>query len=139
MIFIWKIFIIENILQRNKRSLKGKWLFFNVWLYSGKYFEKYFTVLCERYSKRGGGEACIFGKWFTKKLGINYFLNFNKGFSGQRKLFSVWPPFYSETNTRKFENIFWKIFYSETNGALESKGFWLKKTKSTWNVSLVIT
>ena len=36
-----------------------------------------------------GGEACVFGKWFTKKLGVNHFPNFNKGFSGQRKLFSV--------------------------------------------------
>jgi hypothetical protein len=35
------------------------------------------------------GEACIFGKWFTKKLGVNHFSNFNKGFSSQRKLFSV--------------------------------------------------
>jgi hypothetical protein len=36
-----------------------------------------------------GGEMCVFGKWFTKKLGVNHFPNFNKGFSGQRKLFSV--------------------------------------------------
>ena len=36
-----------------------------------------------------GGEACGFGKWFMKKLGINHFPNFNKGFSGQWKLFSV--------------------------------------------------
>ena len=35
------------------------------------------------------GEACVFGKWFTKKLGVNHFPNFNKGFSGQWKLFSV--------------------------------------------------
>ena len=36
-----------------------------------------------------GGEACVFGKWFTKKKFVNHFPNFNKGFSGQRKLFSV--------------------------------------------------
>ena len=36
-----------------------------------------------------GGEACVFGKWFTKKLDVNHFPNFNKGFSGQRKLFSI--------------------------------------------------
>jgi hypothetical protein len=36
-----------------------------------------------------GGEACVFGKWFMKKLGVNHFPNFNKEFSGQRKLFSV--------------------------------------------------
>ena len=36
-----------------------------------------------------GGEACVFGKWFTKKLGVNHLSYFNKGFSSQRKLFSV--------------------------------------------------
>ena len=36
-----------------------------------------------------GGEACVFGKWFTKKNFINHFPNFNKRFSGQQKLFSV--------------------------------------------------
>ncbi len=36
-----------------------------------------------------GGEACVFEKWFTTKLGVNHFPIFNKGFSGQRKLFSV--------------------------------------------------
>jgi hypothetical protein len=40
-------------------------------------------------AERVGGEACVFGKWFTKKLGVNHFPNFNKGFFGQRKLFSV--------------------------------------------------
>jgi hypothetical protein len=35
------------------------------------------------------GEACVFGKWFTKKLGVNHFPNFNKRFSGHWKLFSV--------------------------------------------------
>ena len=69
------------------------------------------------------GEVYVFGKWFTKKLGVNHFPNFNKGFSGQRKSFSIWPPFYSETNTRKSENIFRKIFYNETNGALSAKIF----------------
>jgi hypothetical protein len=45
---------------------------------------------CAKYRAEGvGGEACVFGKWFTKKLGVNYFSNFNKGFSGQQKLFSV--------------------------------------------------
>jgi hypothetical protein len=28
-------------------------------------------------------------KWFTKKLDINHFSNFNKGFFGLQKLFSV--------------------------------------------------
>ena len=66
-----------------------------------------------------GGEAYVFGKCFTKKLSVNHFSNFNKGFSGQRKLFFIWPPFYSETNTRKSENILKKIFYNETNGVLK--------------------
>ena len=62
---------------------------------------------CARESRSGGGvEAFLFGKWFTKKTGVNHFPNFNKEFFGQRKSFSVWPPFYSETNTRKSENIF---------------------------------
>jgi hypothetical protein len=33
--------------------------------------------------EEAGDEECVFGKWFTKKLGVNHFLNFNKGFSGQ--------------------------------------------------------
>ena len=40
-------------------------------------------------AEEAGGEACVFEKWFMKKLGINHFPNFNKGFSGQYKLFSV--------------------------------------------------
>ena len=71
----------------------------------------------EDIAEGAGDETCVFGKWFTKKLGVNHFSNFNKGFSGQRKLFFVWLSFYSETNTCKSENIFRKIFYSETNGA----------------------
>jgi hypothetical protein len=33
----------------------------------------------------GGGSVrrAFFGKWFTKKSGVNHFPNFNKGFSGQ--------------------------------------------------------
>ena len=38
-----------------------------------------------------GGKACLcfLKKWFTKETGVNHFLNFNKGFSNQRKLFLV--------------------------------------------------
>ena len=36
-----------------------------------------------------GVRHAFFRKWFTKKLDVNYFINFNKGFSSQRKLFSV--------------------------------------------------
>ena len=38
---------------------------------------------CVKDSKRGGGggETCVFGKWFTKKKFVNHFPNFNKEFS----------------------------------------------------------
>jgi hypothetical protein len=36
-----------------------------------------------------GGEASVFRKWFTKKLRVNHFSNFNKEFFDQHKLFSV--------------------------------------------------
>ena len=54
---------------------------------------------------RRGVRGVVFGKWFTKKLGLNHFPKFYKGFSGQRKWFSVWPSFYSKTNTHKSKNI----------------------------------
>ena len=54
---------------------------------------------------RRGVRGVVFGKWFTKKSGLNHFPKFYKGFSGQRKWFSVWPSFYSKTNTHKSENI----------------------------------
>jgi hypothetical protein len=38
-------------------------------------------------AERAGGEVCVFGKWFTKKLGVNHFPNFNKGFSGHENYF----------------------------------------------------
>jgi hypothetical protein len=34
-------------------------------------------------AKGAGGWGVHFGKWFTKKLGLNHFPNFNKRFSGQ--------------------------------------------------------
>ena len=45
----------------------------------------FYNVVQKIEQKRPRGEACVFGKWFTKKLGVNHFPNFNKGFSGQRK------------------------------------------------------
>ena len=42
----------------------------------------------EDIAEGAGDEVCVFGKWFTKKLGVNHFPNLNKGFFGQRKLFS---------------------------------------------------
>ena len=61
-------------------------------------------VLCEIDEVGGGGsavkeregvcvcvvrEACDFGKWFTKNLGINCFPKFCTAFSGQHKSFAV--------------------------------------------------
>ena len=43
----------------------------------------------DRESRRAEGVGVLFGKWFTKILRINYFQKFYKGFSGQRKLFSI--------------------------------------------------
>ena len=34
----------------------------------------------EDIAEGAGDEACVFGKWFTKKLGGNHFPNLNKGF-----------------------------------------------------------
>jgi hypothetical protein len=60
-------------------------------------FRKIFYSVIRKIEKKGrggarrggGGEAFVFKKWFMKKLSVNHFPNFNKGFSGQRKLFSV--------------------------------------------------
>jgi hypothetical protein len=98
-----------------------KMIFFLCLVALQKMLRKIFYSFVRKIEQKGRrSEACVFGKWFMKKLGVNHFPNFNKGFSGQWKLFSVWPPFYSETNTRKSENIFRKIFYSETNEASKS-------------------
>jgi hypothetical protein len=36
---------------------------------------------CVKYRAEGaGGEACVFGKWFTKKLGVNHFQILTKDF-----------------------------------------------------------
>ena len=51
--------------------------------------ENIYSVVRKIEQKEWRGETCIFGKWFTKKLGVNHFSNFNKGFSGQQKLFSI--------------------------------------------------
>jgi hypothetical protein len=50
-------------------------------------FFSMFDCIPENAPKCRKGEACVFGKWFTKKNFVNHFPNFNKGFSGQRKLF----------------------------------------------------
>ena len=85
----------------------------------------------ERDERRGGGvvrkivhergcEACIFGKRFTKKSGVNHFPNFYEGFSGQWKWFSVDHHFTKKQTPANSKIIFWKIFYNETNGAKDA-------------------
>ena len=55
-------------------------------------FRKIFYSVVRKIEQKGRRvEACVFGKCFTKKLVVNHFPNFNKGFSGQRKLFFIWP------------------------------------------------
>ena len=105
------------------KMISGKMIFFSVFRCIPENAPKIFYSVVWKIEQKGvGGEACVFRKLFTKKLDVNYFPNFNKRFSGQLKLFSVWPPFYSETNTHKSKNIFRKIFYSETNKA-QKKNF----------------
>ena len=118
-LFRGKIFFITKCFQM--KMIWGKMIFFIFFSVFGCISkngpENILQCRSKDIAEWAGDETCVFGKWFTKKLSVNHFPNFNKEFSGQRKLFSVWPLFYSETNTHKFENIFQKIFYSETNGA----------------------
>jgi hypothetical protein len=71
--------------------ISGKMIFFSRLVAFWKMLWKIFNNVVRKIEQkgRGGGEACVFGKWFTKKLDVNYFPNFNKGFFGQRKLISV--------------------------------------------------
>ena len=68
------------------KMISGKMIFFfRVWLHSENILQ-----CCVKDRIEGVGvAACVFGKWFTKKKFVNHFPNFNKGFSGQRKLFSI--------------------------------------------------
>ena len=67
-----------------------KMIFFSVFGCIPENASENILLCCAKDRAEGaGGEACVFGKWFTKKLGVNHFPNFNKGFSSQRKLFSV--------------------------------------------------
>ena len=99
-LFRYKIFFIIKYFQM--KIILRKIIFFLYLIV----FRKIFYSVVRKIEQKRWGETCIFGKWFTKKLGVNYFLHFNKWFFGQRKLFFVWPPFYSKTNTDKSENIF---------------------------------
>ena len=52
----------------DKNDFRKNNFFFRVWLHSGKFSEKYFTVLCKRYNKRGGVrraflENCLRKNW----------------------------------------------------------------------------
>ena len=48
-------------------------------------------VVVRKIAQEGGGKVrrAFLEKWFTKKLDVNHFSNFNKGFFGLQKLFSV--------------------------------------------------
>jgi hypothetical protein len=48
---------------------------------------KIFYSIVRKIDQKRRGEACIFEKWFTKKLGVNNFPNFNKDFSINRNYF----------------------------------------------------
>ena len=123
-LFCCKIFFIAKCFQIKMISRKIVFFFF-VFGYIPK---NILQCYMEDRAERAGGETCVFRKWFTKKLRVNHFSNFNKEFFDQQKLFSVWLPFYSKTNISKSENIFRKIFYSETNGVY-SFGFRLGCTQ----------
>ena len=89
------------------------------------------------------GEACVFWKWFTKKLDVNHFPNFNKRFFSQQKLFSVWSPFYNETNTCKseiFSENHFTVKQTLTNLKIFSgKYFTAKQTKPKRKIFLLLS
>jgi hypothetical protein len=70
------------------KMISGKMIFFFFSVF-GCIPENILQCCVKDKAEGAGGEACVFGKWFTKKLDVNHFPNFNKGFSSQRKLFSV--------------------------------------------------
>ena len=47
-----------------------------------KMLQKIFYSVVQKIEQKRWGEVCVFRKWFTKKLGVNHFPNFNKEFSG---------------------------------------------------------
>jgi hypothetical protein len=74
----------------DKNDFRGNAFFFSVFGCIPKNTPKNILQCCVKdRAEKVGGEVCIFGKWFTKKNFVNHFPNFNKGFSNQRKLFSV--------------------------------------------------
>jgi hypothetical protein len=72
------------------KMISGKIIFFPCLIAFQKMLRKIFYSVMRKIEQKGrGAETYVFEKWFTKKLDINHFPNFNKGFSGQQKLFSV--------------------------------------------------
>ena len=70
--FTVKYFLLQNV-------FRWKWFFFSVF----GCIPKNILQCCVKDRAEGvGGEAYVFEKWFTKKLGVNHFPNFNKRFSG---------------------------------------------------------
>ena len=73
------------------KMIPGKMIFFSVFGCIPENTLENILQCCEKdRAEEAGGEACIFENGYeTKKLDVNHFPNFNKGFSGQRKLLSV--------------------------------------------------
>ena len=70
--------------------ISGKMIFFTCLVAFQKMLRKiFYNVVRKIEQNERGGETCVFGKWFTKELGVNHFPNFNKRFFSQRKLFSI--------------------------------------------------
>ena len=82
-LFRCKIFFIIKCFQM-------KMIFFQCLVAFRKILRKIFYSVMQKIEQNEQGvRHAFFGKWFTKKLDVNHFPNFNKGFSSQRKLFSV--------------------------------------------------
>ena len=65
------------------KMISGKMIFFSVFGCIPENVPENILQCCAKDRAEGTeGEVCIFGKWFTKKLEVNHFPNFNKGFSG---------------------------------------------------------
>ena len=61
------------------KMISGKLIFFSMFGCILKNAPKNILQCCAKdRAERVGGETCVFGKWFTKKLGVNHFPNFNK-------------------------------------------------------------
>ncbi len=62
--------------------ISGKMIFFSVFGCIPENARKIFYNVVRKMEQKGWGEVCVCRKWFTKKLGVNHFPNFNKKFSG---------------------------------------------------------